>query len=292
MRIAVTGATGFVGRQLCPYLQHHLGAEIVAISRTNASNNPMDLSFTQTDEQLATRLSGRIDCLIHLAAKAHNHKASATDFARDNVVLSERVARLCISSNIPRMILLSSIKVNGESTAHRPPYSAADIPAPEDNYGRSKLASEQVVQKIFQNSTTEWVIVRPPLIYGENNKGNLQSLLKLMCKGIPLPFNNIHNRRDLVSIENLCSVISLAITHPQAAGEIFLVSDGVARNTKEIAQLIAERAGLNPYFFATPQWLLKLLAYVKPQIIKRLTEDLAIDITKTQALLGWKPLIK
>ena len=288
MRIAVTGANGFIGQSLCPFLQQQLSANLITLTRNPAVASDAQLGFSAIDDELITGLRAT-NCLIHLAARAHSNHSTTEDFERDNVALSTRVARLCVAAKIPRLIYLSSIKVNGNSTNGRAPFSADELPRPEDIYGQSKLASEQTLERCLANTKTQLVIIRPPLVYGDKNKGNLKSLEQLIRSGIPLPFGKLNNRRDLVSIENLCALITLAVTHPNAANETFLVSDGLARNTKEIVQLLAMRQKKPARFFNIPDWVFSTAEKLKPQVIERLTGDLQVDITKTRSLLGWTP---
>jgi len=287
MRIAVTGANGFIGQQLCPYLQEQLMADIITLTRTPSAIGNKALSFSVSDEQLISGLA-QVDCLIHLAARAHSN-ATAPDLERDNLALSERIAKLVLAAKISRVIYISSIKVNGDSTQGRAPFTADETPQPDDDYGRSKLASELILKRYFTNTPTELVIIRPPLVYGSNNKGNLKSLEKLICLGLPLPFNNLNNQRDLVSIENLCALISLTVVHPNATNQIFLVSDGISRSTKEIVQLLVKNQNRQIRFFKMPGWVFTLIRKYKPQISERLMGDLQVDTAKTQSLLGWSP---
>ncbi len=279
MKIAVTGATGFIGKALCPYLTDRLGAGIIAIDRHNLSASDEHLSATLKD----------VDCLIHLAARAHTNNATTEDFERDNQQLCRRIAAIVLAANIPRVIYLSSIKVNGESTKDRAPFTAEDSPAPEDDYGKSKLACEEILQNSFVNSNTRLVIIRPPLVYGHYNKGNLAALQRLIQHDIPLPFANIRNKRDLVSMENLCSLISLCCTSAAAADHTFLASDGVSRTTAEIVELLAQQLKKPVRLFSVPTTVFSLLAIIKPDAISRLTGDLQVDINKTKSLLGWSP---
>lgn len=287
MRIAVTGANGFIGQQLCPYLQEQLKADVITMTRSPSAPCNKALSFSTSDEQLISELN-QVDCLIHLAAKAHSN-ATAADLERDNLNLSERIAKLAIAAKIPRVIYISSIKVNGDSTQGRSPFTADEIPQPDDAYGHSKLASELILKKHLTNTRTELVIIRPPLVYGGNNKGNLRSLEQLIRLGFPLPFANINNQRDLVSIENLCSLIGVTVTHPNAANQTFLVSDGLTRNTQEIVQLLAKTQNKEVRFFKIPHWIFAAMKKYKPQINTRLTGNLQLDIAKTKSLLSWNP---
>jgi UDP-glucose 4-epimerase len=287
MRIAVTGANGFIGQQLCPYLQEQLKADIVTLTRSPSAIGNKALRFSASDEQLISDLR-QIDCLIHLAARAHSN-ATAAELERDNLALSERVVKLALAAKIRRVIYISSIKVNGDSTQDRAPFTADEMAQPDDDYGRSKLASELIFKKYVANTPTELVIIRPPLVYGSNNKGNLKSLEKLIHLGLPLPFANLKSQRDLISIENLCTLIALTVTHSNAANQTFLVSDGVSRNTKEIVQLLADNQGKKIRFFKMPKWVFALLRKYKPQISERLTGNLQVDIAKTRSLLDWSP---
>jgi UDP-glucose 4-epimerase len=287
MRIAVTGANGFIGQQLCPYLQEQLKADIVTLTRSLSAIGNKALSFSASDEQLISGLA-QVDCLIHLAARAHNN-ATVADLERDNLALSERVAKLALAAKIPRIIYISSIKVNGDSTQGREPFTADETPQPDDDYGRSKLASELILKKYVANTSTELVIIRPPLVYGSNNKGNLKSLEKLIRLGLPLPFANLNNQRDLISIENLCVLIALAVTHPNAANQTFLVSDGISRTTTEIIQLLAKNQHKQIRFLKMPDWVFAVLKKYKPQVSERLTGNLQVNTTKTRSLLDWSP---
>lgn len=279
MKIAVTGATGFVGNALCPHLEQRLGAGIIAINRN---------TLNATNEQLVEILKGA-DCLVHLAARAHAKNTTAQDFERDNQALSQRIATLAVAARIPRVVYLSSIKVNGESTQGRAAFTTYDLPAPVDDYGKSKLACEEIFRRTCANSNTQLVIIRPPLVYGSNNKGNLAALERLIHYGIPLPFAGIHNKRDLVSVANLCSLISHCCIKAEAAGHTFMVSDGIGRSTADIVKLLAQQMQKPVRLFKLPSIIFNLLALIKPDAITRLTGDLEVDISKTQSLLGWSP---
>ena len=296
MQIAVTGSTGFIGQYLCPYLTRHLNANVIGIQRTVETSgfSSKCLALSSTDTELIAELANTTTCMIHLAARAHTQHASPLDFQRDNVALSLRIAKICIAAKIPRLIYISSIKVNGNSTQGRAPYSADEKPTPDDDYGQSKWDAELQLQQITAGSKTQLVIIRPPLVYAEdsaNNKGNLHTLAKWADKGIPLPFARIQNKRDLVSLDNLCSLITLSVTHPAAANNVFLVSDGISRSTQDIVQLVSNRENGKHVFFSAPNWLLNMLKQFRPlrHKIESLTGDLQVDISKTKKHLNWKP---
>jgi nucleoside-diphosphate-sugar epimerase len=188
-------------------------------------------------------------------------------------------------------VFLSSLKAMGESTPERP-FKAGDIEAPEDAYGRSKLSAERELQKIAARSGLELVIIRPPLVYGPGVKANFKLLQKLAALPLPLPFAMVHNRRDMVAVENLCSLMVCCLTHPAAAGQTLLVSDGEAYSLagilRTMRQVNGRRPGLVP---VPPSWLRCLLRLLgRGAMAERLLGNLEVDISETQRLLGWQPV--
>lgn len=242
--------------------------------------------------KLESYLKGQ-DVVIHLAAIAHQSRQKSPDsdnhLKKINIDNARILALAAKKAGVKRFIFLSSIKVLGEAT-EKLPFNETSPPLPEDDYGRSKLAAEQGLHEILDNSDTELVIIRPPLVWGGAMKGNLALLQRLIALGIPLPFGGIGNRRDLVSITNLCLLICCVIHHPAAPGNAFLVSDGVARTTAQIAQLVAP-SGSSPKLFNCPASLLRLIAKM-PLIggkLVKLVGSLEVDIGHTKRLLGWSP---
>lgn len=294
MNVLVTGANGYLGRALCPFLIES------GYSVTTLTRQPWPLSGAKNhsaafDDSAALRTYlQRQDVVIHLAALAHQ-PGQATEAMRNlywsvNVEQTKRLAISALEAGVKRFIYISSIKVNGESTTIAP-YRFDSPPAPEDLYGCSKWAAEQMLQELFAGSDSKLVIIRPPLIWGGDMKGNLALLQKLVRWRIPLPFGSLNNRRDLVSLHNLCDLIRLVIRHPNAAGQTLLVSDGVARTTADIVRLVAASEQRSANIVSCPQWVFTALSRI-PIIgdkLKKLTGNLAVDISPTCELLGWRP---
>jgi nucleoside-diphosphate-sugar epimerase len=285
MKIAITGANGFVGSALSKRLgQSH---SLLLISRQPISSK---------DENIVTRnfyhhdfinsLKG-CDCIIHLAAKTHSgtrpNKKNLTIYRSVNLKFSLDLAQSALQAGVKRFIYLSSIKVNGEQT-YTAPFQVTDIPHPEDAYGISKWEAEQALTDFFKGTNVELVIIRPPLIWSrENLKGNLKLLRKWSDWGLPLPLKGFTNKRDLISIDNLCDFLSLCVEHTAVAGKTFLVSDGVPRSALEIASLVAE----SPWVISLPKLLQKLV--VSTGIGKKLFGNLEVDIGYTLESTGWRP---
>jgi nucleoside-diphosphate-sugar epimerase len=285
MKLVVTGANGFVGKALCQKLISD-GHQVLSLTR-QAFNLPgvRNEILPTHDSTLVNLLSG-YDCIFHLAAKTHSGtKATAENleaYRNTNVNLSCQLAKAAIAAHVPRFVYLSSIKVNGEQTFDKP-FSHLDIPAPEDAYGISKMEAEIALHKLCDNSLTSLVIVRPPLIWNrEELKGNLALLSKLISWRVPLPLKGWNNRRDLVSLENLCDFLSLCTYKKDLAGETFLISDGQPYSTLDIAKLIGK-----PFSFRLPQRLYRLLS--KGKKTRKLFGNLEVDISHTTQTTGWKP---
>ncbi|MCG8487272.1 MAG: SDR family oxidoreductase [Chromatiales bacterium] len=294
--ILVTGANGFVGSHLCPYLVDQ-GYTVRAAVRSRQSDwdvceqSPVGDISASSDWRQA--LQG-VDSVIHLAGRAHVMRESSDDplalFRQVNVEASLRLAEQAVAAGVRRFIYLSSIKVNGESSSLKP--LVADDPArPEDAYGQSKWEAEQVLVSCLAAADTELVIVRPVLVYGAGVKGNLQSLVRWIRKGVPLPLAAVENRRSLVGIDNLLDFLQLCIEHPAAAGEVFLVADGEDLSTPQLIRSLAEAMGVTAKLFPLPIAMLRLLGRLsgRSAAIDRLCGDLQVDLEKNRRLLAWTP---
>jgi nucleoside-diphosphate-sugar epimerase len=295
MKILVTGASGFVGRELCIYLGL-LGYDVIPVSRRTIDIKDAVLLKFGSDAEWSLLLE-KCDYVIHLAGRAHIITENQSDplkiFRAVNVVNTKNLARLSARYGIQRFIFISSIKVNGEFTQPEKYFTADDIPSPKDPYGISKWEAEKALQQIASETGLEVVIIRPPLVYGPNAKGNFASMVKWLRRGVPLPFGNINNQRSLVSLENLCDLILQCTVHPAAAGQTFMVSDNDDLSTTELLTRTAFAMGIKPNLFNVPQKLLELSTTLLGQsdLSQRLFGSLQVDISKTRDMLNWKPLI-
>jgi UDP-glucose 4-epimerase len=297
IKVLLTGATGFVGQQLLKKLATRYDLRIT-IRKENKFNKLTIETITIKDLCAETNLQQALEgckVVIHAAARAHIMKDLANnplqEFRRVNTEGTLNLAQQAASAGVKRFIFISTIKVNGELTQANQRFTADAKPNPIDSYAISKYEAEQGLQLIAAKTGMEVVIIRPPLIYGPGVKGNFQSMLFWLRKGIPLPLGAIKNKRSLVSLENLNSLIETCIEHPKAANQIFLVSDDNDLSTKEllqeVGQIIKKPVRLLPIPAILLYWGAGLLG--KKAVLERLCGSLQVDIDKTKQLLDWKP---
>ncbi len=235
-----------------------------------------------------------VNVVIHLAARTHVLDDLSADplaeYRRVNVLGTTALARQAAVSGVRRLVFLSSIKVNGESTQGAP-FEEGDLPAPEDAYGISKLEAEQALEQIAKTTGLETVILRPPLVYGAQVKGNFLRMLGAVARGLPLPLASVNNRRSLIYVGNLVDAIITCIGTPAAAGKTYLVSDGEDISTPALIGKLAAAMGKPARLLPCPTGLLMLGAAMlgKRAAAARLTGSLRVDSSRIRRALGWQP---
>ena len=297
MNILLTGATGFLGRQLAKYLHSKPHVGLTAVVRRS-----VDISAFQTRE--VQRINANTDwsealinqqVVIHAAARAHIMKEDLADpvveYRQVNVDGTVNLARQAAEAGVRRFIFISSIGVNGNINIK--PFTEDDTPKPADPYAQSKLEAEQGLWEIQHETGMELVVIRPPLVYGPNAPGNFGSLTRWIDKGVPLPLGAIQNQRSLVALDNLVDLITTCIDHPAAANQVFLAGDGQDLSTTELLRSVARAAGKPSRLIPIPSSLLMLAATLlgKKAVAQRLLGSLQVDISKARDLLEWEPPI-
>lgn len=298
--ILLTGANGFVGQHLGAYLAKQ-GHQVIATLRRDdvifdyTPAHVAKINVIDADTDWTTALEG-VEVVIHLAARVHVMREKATDplleFRQMNVEGTVRLAQQAVEAGVRRIVFISSIKVNGEVTTTRP-FTEQDDAIPEDPYAYSKWEAEQHLMDVAAKTGLEVSIIRPPLVYGPGVRGNFLSLMGLAAKGWPLPLASIDNRRSLVGIENLCSLIEVCARHPQAADDVFLVADGQDISTPELIRMLAEAMNRSSRLLPFPTAILAGVSRLFGQrgAWERLAGSLQVDISKARQQLGWEPSI-
>lgn len=298
----LTGATGFVGQFLLARLLSIPDVSPVAVVRKLPAVRHPRVIYVEVSDIGPTsewaNVRAQTDVVIHAAARVHVlHKRSSDNelaaIRRINVDGTANLARQAAAGGAKRFIFISSIKVNGDSTAPGRPFSADDAPNPSDAYGVSKFEAERKLHQVASHTGMEVVIIRPPLIYGPGVKANFLSLMKWIDRGLPMPFGSINNRRSLVAADNLTDLILTCIDHPLASNQTFLVSDGEDLSTPDLLRRLADALGREARLVNCPKGLVSLAAVLlgRPEIAQRLCGSLQIDMTKTVKMLGFAPSI-
>lgn len=291
----VTGATGFVGRMLVGRLLAD-GRRVRAAVRNAAASLPPGVERAvvgdigpKTDWSAA--LAG-IDAVAHLAARAHVLREEAADplaaFRLVNAEGTRRLGEAARAAGVRRVVYVSTIGVHGVKTEGRP-FDESSLFAPESLYAQSKLEGEVALREVLAGSKTEWVILRPPLVYGPDAPGNFARLVRLVARGVPLPLGSVRNRRSLIYVENLADAIVRCIDHPAAASEAFVVSDGEDLSTAELVRRMARAAGRPARLLLCPPALLRLAGVLlgRRGDVGRLIDDLRVDSMKIRRRLAW-----
>ncbi len=295
MNFLITGADGFVGKKLSlALLGRGYAARSAVRSARSALGNVTVVGSIDKDTDWFAALQG-VDVVIHLAARVHVMHDDAGDpleaFRRVNVEGTKRLASSAAQCGVKRLVYVSSVKVNGEATHGNKAFTESGLALPKDPYGISKWEAEQALQHVAQETGLEVVVVRPPLVYGSEVRGNFAQMLVALAEGIPLPLASVQNLRSLIYVGNLIDALIVCATHPGAAGQTYLVSDGEDVSTPRLLSLLGDGIGCSARLFACPPVLLKLAGRIigKSHQIRRLLESLRVDSGKIRRELNWTP---
>jgi colanic acid biosynthesis glycosyl transferase WcaI len=291
--ILVTGANGFIGSHLCPALVA-AGYGVRAAVRTSAGRVAKgaeryvmgDLAAAEWDEAL-----DGVTHVVHLAGLAHQlatrNRDRRSDFENANATATRRLAEAAAARAVRRIVFASSA---GAETA-------------DDDYGRSKRLAEQHLEEVLAAGQTDWCTLRPPLVYGPGQRGNMERLLRLVRLGIPLPLGAVANQRSFLYVGNLVSAIMTALMHPGVSRRTFAVCDDEALSTPDLLRRIGRSAGVRVRLAPVPVSLLGAVgvagdvaarvlrrpAPVDTYSVERLCGSLTLDASPFREATGWSP---
>jgi UDP-glucose 4-epimerase len=288
--VFVTGADGFVGGRAVDVLskKYDVMAGVRKLKPTSNLSCKTKACEIDGDTYWGDVLPS-VDTVVHLAAVAHGNSDDPSYISEVNVSGALNLAKQAAIAGVRRFIFLSSIGVNGVNNTS--PFCVNDTPSPSGYYAMSKLRAEIGLKKVATEMGMELVIIRPPLVYGSNAPGNFGHLAKLAKISLPLPLGAIHNKRSLVSLDNLVDLIVTCIEHPSAANQTFLVSDDYDVSTTHLLRMMIESAGKKPMLIPVPLIWLSVIAGLlgKKCILEKMCSSLQVDISFTKETLGWKP---
>ncbi len=308
MRVLITGATGFVGSALA----RRLVAEGFAVRGTY--RGPLPPAIAGVEWRLLSRLDAATelndvlkgcDSVVHLAALAHQHGRAGIgrwqEFSSTNVEGTRALAQASSAARVGRFIFMSS--VGAICSRSESPVDELTPPSPDSDYGRSKLEAEFALQRTLVESRTDWCILRPPLIYGPGNPGNMKRLMQLVATGWPLPLGSIHNRRTFIFVDNLIDALVTVIRHPRPIGAAYMVSDDSDFTTPGLVTALAAATGHRARLVRTPLAILNALGHAGDAVekvfgvtlgidsysVSRLLGSLQVNSTRFRGCFGWQP---
>ena len=298
MRIAITGANGFVGSNLLAAFEA-IGVHVVALARREMPSavwRRSPLLDRDIDPQEWAQAFAGIDVVVHLAARAHVMRDDAVDpldvFRRVNRDGAVAMARGAAMAGVRRIVFLSTVKVLGETTSGRGPFHNDDAVAPLDPYAISKSEAEIALGEVARDLGIELVVLRPPLVYGPGVGGNIAALQRLIRRGIWLPLGAAgSNGRSMISTGNLSAAIHAATRAPAAVGQKLLVSDGDDVSTRELLCRLSAIEGRRARLISVPPALLRRVLSLlgRESLWLRLFGDLRVDISQSMSILEWQP---
>ena len=277
MKIIITGATGFVGRNLSDYL-------------TSQADGVIALSLRDK----AYQLNSDADAIIHLAGKAHDTKNTSeeSDYYQINTELTKVLFDKFLQSDIKDFIFFSSVKAAADSVEG---ILTEDSKAnPQTAYGKSKLKAETYLLSKQLPSNKRLIIIRPCMIHGEGNKGNLNLLYKVIKFGIPWVLADYDNRRSFISIDNLNYVVYEILNHPEIPSGIYNTADDKPMSTNALITLIAESINKKPRLLKIPKFVINQMAKIgdkahlplNTERLQKLTESYVVSNQKIKQSLG------
>lgn len=257
-QVLVTGAQGFIGVKLTQTLSQQ-SFQVRTLTR-NATNDKTDnYSIDLAIDECPSSLCANIETIFHLAGKAHALAETQQDEAEYFQINTEGTRKLLEAANqagVQRFIYFSSVKAVGGSDLQ--PMNESVQTLADTPYGQSKYAAEQLV--LHGGYVPHPVVIRPSMVYGNTEKGNLPRMIQAVRRGVFPPLPETHNRRSMVHVDDVVQAALLAAENPKAAGQIYIVTDGQAYSTRQIYAWIRAALGKSPMNASIPSSVLQALA--------------------------------
>lgn len=290
MKILITGVHGFVGSNLVKALsKEHIiyGLDIISPIKDGVRYT-FSWDFLDKPDEIPP-----VDAIIHLAGKAHDTKneAAADVYFKVNTELTKKIYDyFLVHDSIKKFIFFSTAKAAADKVEGI--LTEDVVPSPVGPYGESKIAAEKYIQEHLV-ADKQVYILRPCMIHGPGNKGNLNLLYGVVKKGIPWPLGAFENRRTFTSIENLCFVINGLLAKDVPTG-IYNMGDDEALSTNELIEEICKSIGKKAHIWKLPNGLMNGIAKIGGALhlpldserLRKLTENYISSNTKIKKALG------
>jgi len=291
-RILLTGADGFVGKAVVEFLSS-TGDSVVAVTRrAQAIPGARVLQVPDIRTAVWDGVLQGVDCVIHLAARAHvlreRHPDPLSEFRAVNVRPTIDLFRASQAAQVERFIFVSSIGVNGNFTAERA-FTETDAPRPAEPYAVSKWEAEQSLRAHRRPDATRLIVVRPSLIYGAYAKGNFLRLMRWIDAGWPLPFGALRAKRTFLGLTSFCDLLKKCASIPIEGEQLFVAGDDRPVSTSELVGAMAAAMHSRSRQLRVPVKLLSILARSlnRRAEFDRLSKPLEVDSSRARASLGW-----
>ncbi|WP_037369163.1 NAD-dependent epimerase/dehydratase family protein [Sediminibacterium sp. C3] len=291
-KIVITGASGFVGQNALHFFEDS-GYECISVSRkSHKFSNSRNIGYDNLESVLKTDYS--VLAIIHSAGKAHDirENSNSVEYYRANTVLTQQVFDAFLQSNASVFIYLSSVKALADKADS---ILTEDMqPKPFTDYGKSKLAAEEYLQKQILPFGKRLYILRPSMIYGPGNKGNLNLLYKFVNKEIPWPLGAFENQRSYCSIENLLFVVNELIERDSIPSGVYHVADDISLSTNDLISIIAESLNRKPKIWEISKFFIRSIAKfgslfrlpLNEERLQKLTESYVVSNAKIKSAIG------
>lgn len=279
MKIHITGANGFVGHNLVAYLKEYQQDYLLIDRKQLYSENT---------------LLQKGDIFVHLAGKAHDLKkvSNPEEYYQVNFELTKKLYDAFLQSDAKKFIFVSSVKAVADSVSG---ILTEDVmPDPKTDYGKSKLMAEQYIQSQPLPEGKSYYILRPCMIHGPGNKGNLNLLYQFVKKGIPYPLAGFNNKRSFLSIKNLCFIIKELIERDDITSGVYQIADNEPLSTNEVVSILSDSINKKPKLWKISTNLIKAAAKfgdalhlpLTTERLNKLTESYIVSNQKIKQAIG------
>jgi nucleoside-diphosphate-sugar epimerase len=296
MKILITGAFGFVGASLSATLTSTNKHRLIAVDLIEPEHHYYSEFITWDELQ---NLNGRnINSIIHLAGKAHDTKnqSKAEEYFDINTGLTQKVFDYFLHSDARKFIFFSSVKAAAD-VVHGEFLTEDVVPQPKGPYGESKIKAEEYIlskQEEYEAKGKQVYILRPCMIHGPGNKGNLNLLFNVVSKGIPWPLGAYENKRSFCSVDNISYVVGQLVSRENIPDGIYHIGDDEALSTNDIIRLISQSVNKKPRIWNLPKEMINAMAGIGEALhlpltrerLNKLTENYVVSNAKIKNALG------